>query len=181
MSESSAQLWQLLKTFTNIGLFTIGGGYAMIPLIEKNIVDDKHWATREELLDLIAVAQSCPGIFAVNISIFIGNKVQGTKGALASALGACLPSFVIILALAILFQQFRDNVYVQRFFLGLRPAVAALIAVPVFRLAKSAKLNKYNIWIPVVVALLIWLMGLNPVYAILAAGIGGYAYGQYLR
>ncbi len=153
----------------------------MIPLIEKNVVDDRHWTTREELLDLIAVAQSCPGIFAVNISIFIGNKVQGTKGAFVSALGACLPSFVIILALAVLFRQFRNNTYVDGFFLGLRPAVVALIAAPVFRMAKSAKLNRYNIWIPVVVALLIWLMGLNPVYAILAAGIGGYAYGQYMK
>ena len=92
-----------------------------------------------------------------------------------------MPSFVIILALALAFQQFRDNEYVERFFLGLRPAVVALIASPVFKLAKSARLTRYNIWIPITAALLIWLVGLNPIYVILIAGIGGYAYGQYIK
>ena len=174
-------LFELFLTFAKIGLFTIGGGYAMIPLIEKSIVDDKRWATAEELVDLIAVAQSCPGIFAVNISIFIGHKMRGVRGAFVCALGACLPSFLIILALAVVFQQFRDNVWVERFFLGLRPAVVALIAAPVFRMARSAKLTKQNVWIPAAAALLIWLAGVNPIYVILAAGIGGYAYGQYLK
>ena len=88
---------------------------------------------------------------------------------------------MIILALALAFQQFRDNEYVERFFLGLRPAVVALIASPVFKLAKSARLTRYNIWIPITAALLIWLVGLNPIYVILIAGIGGYAYGQYIK
>lgn len=153
----------------------------MIPLIEKNVVEDKQWVSHEELMDLIAVAQSCPGIFAVNISIFIGYKKAGIRGAFISTVGACLPSFVIILALALAFQQFRDNEYVERFFLGLRPAVVALIASPVFKLAKSARLTRYNIWIPITAALLIWLVGLNPIYVILIAGIGGYAYGQYIK
>lgn len=174
-------MFELFYTFAKIGLFTIGGGYAMIPLIEKTVVDEKHWATGEELVDLIAVAQSCPGIFAVNISIFIGHKTGGVKGAFVCALGACLPSFLIILALAFAFHHFRGNTYVERFFLGLRPAVVALIAAPVFKLAKSAKLTKQNVWIPVAAAMLIWLAGVNPIYVILAAGIGGYTYGQYLK
>ena len=174
-------MFELFVTFSKIGLFTIGGGYAMIPLIEKNVVEDKQWVSHEELMDLIAVAQSCPGIFAVNISIFIGYKKAGITGAFISTVGACLPSFVIILALALAFQQFRDNEYVERFFLGLRPAVVALIASPVFKLAKSARLTRYNIWIPITAALLIWLVGLNPIYVILIAGIGGYAYGQYIK
>lgn len=153
----------------------------MIPLIEESVVDKKNWVSRQELLDLIAVAQSCPGIFAANISIFIGHKLKGTKGAFVSALGVCLPSFLIILILAILFQQFRGNAYVDRFFLGIRPAVVALIAAPVFRLAKSAKLTRGNIWVPATAALLIWALGANPAYIILAAGIGGYAYGQYIK
>lgn len=172
---------ELFLTFAKIGLFTIGGGYAMIPLIEESVVDKKQWVTRQELLDLIAVAQSCPGIFAANISIFIGHRRYGTKGAFVSALGVCLPSFLIILVLAILFQQFRENEYVERFFLGIRPAVVALIAAPVFRLAKTAKLTPGNIWVPVFSALLIWIAGVNPAYIILAASIGGYAYGQYIR
>lgn len=173
--------FDLFKTFTKIGLFTIGGGYAMIPLIEESVVDKKHWVSHEELVDLIAVAQSCPGIFAVNISIFIGHKHGGVKGAIFSALGACLPSFLIILVLAVIFQHFRENSYVERFFMGLRPAVVALIAAPVFRMAKTAKLSKYNAWIPIAAALLIWLVGMNPIYVILAAAIGGYAYGQYIK
>ena len=113
-------MWELLKTFFQIGLFTIGGGYAMIPLIEQKVVDEKHWVGHDELLDLIAVAQSCPGIFAVNISIFIGNKRLGNKGAFISALGTCLPSFLCILLIALIFQQFRENVYVEHFFHGIQ-------------------------------------------------------------
>ena len=174
-------MFDLFKTFFQIGLFTIGGGYAMIPLIEQKVVDEKHWVGHEELVDLIAVAQSCPGIFAVNISIFIGYKTKGVWGAFMSTLGACLPSFVIILLIAFAFMQFRDNPWVEKFFRGLRPAVVALIASPVFRMAKSSHINRYNIWIPILATFAIWLMGVSPIYIILIAGLGGYAYGQYLR
>ena len=153
----------------------------MIPLIQRKVVEQRRWVSAEELLDLMAVAQSCPGIFAVNISIAIGHRHRGTWGAVVSAIGACLPSFVIILALAFFFQQFRQNVWVEHFFRGIRPAIVALIAQPVFQLAKSAKVNRYNVWIPVVSALLIWGMGVSPIFIILAAGIGGYAYGQYVK
>lgn len=174
-------MFELFKTFFQIGFFTIGGGYAMIPLIEQKVVDEKHWVGHEELLDLIAVAQSCPGIFAVNISIFIGNKRLGNKGAIASAIGTCLPSFLCILAIALVFQQFRENVWVEHFFRGIRPAVVALIAIPVFRMAKSAKINRYNIWIPLVAAFLIWILGVSPIFVVLAAGVSGYVYGKYLK
>jgi len=173
-------MFELFKTFFQIGLFTIGGGYAMIPLIEQKVVNEKAWVTTEELLDLIAVAQSCPGVFAVNISIFIGLKRLGNKGALVSAIGTCLPSFLCILAIALVFQQFRENAYVEHFFRGIRPAVVALIAIPVFRMAKSAKINRYNVWIPVASAFLIWMLGVSPVFVVLAAGVSGYVYGKYL-
>ncbi len=169
----------MFSTFFKIGLFTIGGGYAMIPFIEREVVDNHHWLKREELLDLMAVAQSCPGVFAVNISIFIGYKLRRTPGACLCALGTALPSFLIILAIALCFQQFRDNPYVERAFRGIRPGVVALIAAPVFRMAKSAKINRYNFWIPLVATIAIWLMGVNPVYVILIAGLGGYAYGVF--
>lgn len=174
-------LFDLFKTFFQIGLFTIGGGYAMIPLIQNKVVEEKKWVNEKELVDLIAVAQSCPGIFAVNISIFIGYKQLGVKGASFSALGTCLPSFIIILALAFFFQQFRDNVWVEHFFRGMRPAVVALIALPVFRMAKTASINRRNLWIPIVSALLIWLMDVSPIYIVLIAGVGGYVYGQYMK
>mgnify|MGYP002521768427 FL=1 len=173
--------WDLFRNFFHIGLFTIGGGYAMIPLIQQNVVEKKKWVSEAELVDLMAVAQSCPGIFAVNISIFIGYKLRGVKGALCSTLGACLPSFVIILSIAMIFQQFKDNEWVARFFRGIRPAVVALIAAPVFKMAQSARVTLGTLWIPVLSALLIWLVGVSPIYVILAAGLGGYAYGQLIR
>jgi len=174
-------IFDLFRTFFHIGLFTIGGGYAMIPLIENRVVDQKGWISREDLVDLIAVAQSCPGIFAVNISIFIGYRLRGTRGAFFSALGAALPSFIIILAIALVFQQFRHNWIVERIFRGIRPAVVALIAAPVFRMAKSARISWTNAWIPAVAALAIWLLGVSPIYVIMLAGIGGYAYGQFFK
>lgn len=170
--------WDLFSNFFRIGLFTIGGGYAMIPLIEAKVVDEKKWIEREELLDLIAVAQSCPGIFAINIGIFIGYKLKGLKGAILTTLGTALPSFLIILAIALIFHQFRDNIYVERIFRGIRPAVVALIAAPVFKMGKMAKIGLTNIWIPIVATLLIWAMGVSPIYVILLAGLGGYIYGQ---
>ena len=177
----SDSLWTLFLTFSHIGLFTIGGGYAMIPLIQKKVVEEKKWVSEEELVDLMAVAQSCPGIFAVNISIFIGYKLRKTTGAIISTLGACLPSFLIILAIALFFQHYRENIYVEKIFRGIRPAVVALIAAPVFRMAKTAKINKYTMWIPVMAALAIWLLGVSPIYVILLAGLGGFAYGQYVK
>ena len=166
------------STFFKIGLFTIGGGYAMVPLIEEEVVNKKKWLNQEDFIDLLAVSQSAPGVFAVNISIFIGYKLKKFPGALALALGAILPSFLIILGIALFFQQFKEYEAVENIFKGIRPAVVALIAAPTFTLAKSAKINRYNLWIPIVSALLIWLLGVSPVYVIAMAGIGGFIYGK---
>ena len=129
-------------TFFKIGLFTIGGGYAMVPLIEEEVVNKKQWITQEEFIDLLAVSQSVPGVFAVNFSIFIGYKLRKFPGALALALGAILPSFLIILAIALFFHQYTDYEVVENIFKGIRPAVVDLIAAPTFSMAKSAKINK---------------------------------------
>lgn len=168
-------------TFMRIGLFTIGGGYAMIPLIEADVVEKKRWVDKEEFLDLMAIAQSCPGIFAVNISIFIGYKLRGIRGSLACTLGTILPSFLIMLSIALFFQQMRGNATVESIFRGIRPAVVALIAAPVFKMGKSARITRTNIWIPVVAALLIWQFGVSPIYIIILAGLGGYLYGRYIQ
>ena len=170
--------WESFKTFFKIGMFTLGGGYAMIPLIEEEVVNRKQWVSKDEMLDLIAIAQSCPGVFAINIAIFIGYKLKKTRGALATTIGTALPSFLIILAIAIFFKQFEDNKIVAAMFRGIRPAVVALIAVPIFNLAKRAELNKWTIWIPIVSALLIWLLGVSPIWIIIAAGIGGFLWGK---
>ena len=161
-------------TFFKIGLFTFGGGYAMIPLIEAEVVEKHRWVTKDEFVDLIAIAQSCPGVFAINISTFIGYKLHRTAGAVSCALGTALPSFLIILLIAIFFHRFEDNPVVAAMFRGIRPAVVALIAVPTFRMARQAKLNRYTVWIPIVSALLIWLLGVSPIWIILVAAVGGY-------
>ena len=170
--------WESFSTFFRIGLFTLGGGYAMIPLIEEEVVNKKQWVSKDEMLDLIAIAQSCPGVFAINIATFIGYKLKKEWGAIATTIGTALPSFMIILLIAMFFHQFEDNRIVAAIFKGIRPAVVALIAVPTFNLAKRAQLNKWTLWIPVVSALLIWLLGVSPIWIIIAAGIGGYIYGR---
>ena len=169
------------STFFKIGLFTFGGGYAMIPLIESEVVEKHRWVTKEEFVDLIAIAQSCPGVFAINISTFIGYKLRRTAGAVSCALGTALPSFLIILLIAMFFRQFEDNPVVAAMFRGIRPAVVALIAVPTFKMARQAKLNRYTFWIPIVSALLIWLLGVSPIYIILVAALGGYISNYVVR
>ena len=160
-------------TFTKIGIFTLGGGYAMIPLIEREVVERHKWIGRDEMLDIIAVAQSCPGVFAVNISIMIGHKICGVRGAAVTAFSTALPSFVIILLIALFFRQFADNPTVAAVFRGIRPAVVALIAVPTYNMAKRAKVNLRNCWLPIGSALLICLFGISPVFVILAAVAAG--------
>ncbi len=165
--------------FFKIGAFTIGGGYAMIPLIENEIVTKRNWISKEDFLDLLAISQSAPGVLAVNIAIFIGYKLRGIRGSIITSLGTILPSFIIILAIALFFHQFKDNTVVERIFKGIRPAVVALIAAPTFTMARSAKINWYNFWVPVVSALLIWLLGVSPVWIIVGAGIGGFLWGKW--
>ena len=150
----------------------------MIPLIEEEVVNRHRWVSREEMLDLIAIAQSCPGVFAINIAIFIGYKLNKVRGAIATSLGTALPSFLIILIIAMFFHQFEDNKVVAAMFRGIRPAVVALIAVPTFNLGKRAQLNKFTIWIPIISALAIWLLGVSPIWIIILAGLGGYIYGR---
>jgi chromate transporter len=173
--------WDSFKTFFRIGAFTIGGGYAMIPLIETEVVDKHKWINREDFLDIIAIAQSCPGVFAINMSVFIGYKLKRLPGALCAALGTALPSFLMILLIAMFFVNFQDNAVVESIFRGIRPAVVALIAAPTFNLAKSAKISLVNCWIPIASALAIWLMGVNPIWVILVAGFGGYLYGMFVK
>lgn len=172
---------QFFSTFFRIGLFTLGGGYAMIPLIEEEVVNKRKWIDREAFLDLLAVAQTIPGVFAVNMSINIGYRLRKTRGAVTCALGCVLPSFLIILAIALFFHSFRDNKTMEAIFKGIRPAVVALIAAPCIKLARSARITLSNVWLPVGATLLIWLLGVSPVYIILAVGIGGYMYGRYVK
>lgn len=179
MSETSHIYWKAFSIFFKLGAFTLGGGYAMVPLIENEIVTKRHWLAKEDFIDLLAIAQSSPGILAVNISIFIGYRLRGWRGSIVTALGTILPSFLIILAIALFFHSFKENAVVERIFKGIRPAVVALIAAPTFSMAKSAKINRRNLWIPVVSAGLIWLLGFSPIWIIILAGLGGFLCGKW--
>lgn len=169
---------QLFMTFAKIGSFTLGGGYAMVPVMQKEIVDKKGWLASDEFMDILAVSQATPGLFAMNMASHIGYKLKGTLGGIVGALAVALPSIIAILLIAMFFQAFKDNIYVEKIFMGIRPAVVALIAAPCFSMARTAKINRYNIWIPVVAALLICAFGVSPIWVILAAGIGGFIYGR---
>lgn len=172
--------WTLFLTFLKIGVGTIGGGYAMLPLIQREVVD-RGWLSKEDFIDLFSVAQSLPGIFAVNISIFVGYKLKKNMGSVVCALGTILPSFLIILLIATFFTQVQNNEWVEKIFKGLRPAVVALIAVPCITTARSIKLNYLTMIIPIVAALLIWMGGVSPVWIILAAIAGGLVYGLKIK
>jgi chromate transporter len=150
----------------------------MIPLIESDVVERNRWVEKNDFVDLLAVAQSAPGVFAVNMAVFIGYRLRGVPGALAASFGCVLPSVIIILLIALFFRQFRHIEVVNNVFKGLRPAVVALIAVPVFNVAKSAKVGWTMAWIPVLSALLIVAFGVSPIYVIIAAGIAGFVYGK---
>ena len=154
----------------------------MLPLIQREVVDRKGWIDEEEFLNMIALAQAAPGLIAVNSAIFIGWRIGGWRGVAGAVLGAVLPSFLIILAIAMVFRDWKELPAVEAAFKGIRPAVVALIAAPLFKLAKSAMKAKgegkkgertlaYNLWpltISLVAALLIWLGHVNPVWVILA-------------
>lgn len=153
----------------------------MIPLIENDVVERNGWLKKDEFLDLLAVAQSAPGVFAVNMAVFVGYKLRGKRGALAASFGCVLPSVVIILLIALFFRRFRHIEVVNNIFMGIRPVVVALIAVPVFNVARSAKLSWMTAWIPVLSALLIVQFGVSPIYVIIVAGVAGFIYGRVGR
>ena len=173
---------QLFLTYFKIGTFTLGGGYAMLPLIQREIVERKHWISEEEFVNMIALAQAAPGLIAVNSAIFIGWRCGGWKGVLGAVLGAVLPSFVIILTIAMIFSEWKNYPAVEAIFKGIRPAVVALIVAPLLGIAKREIVSKKaaknsepqtinNAWfllVSLVAALLIWLVGVNPVWVILA-------------
>ncbi|MDE7116532.1 MAG: chromate transporter, partial [Muribaculaceae bacterium] len=171
-------LWRLFASFFKIGAFTFGGGWAMISIIEREIVDKYHWIERDDFLDLLAIAQSLPGILAVNIATAVGDKLRGTKGSVIASLGTILPSFLIILAIAVFLtpDMIKNNRVISAIFMGIRPAVVALIIAPVLTSAKAAKIGWKTVWIPLSVALLISIdQGFisNPIlYIILGGAIG---------
>ena len=166
--------FELFKTFFQIGLFTFGGGYAMIPLIEAEM-RRKNWISEEDMPDIIVLAQSAPGILAVNMAIYSGYRLRGIKGALAASLGAVLPSFVIILLIAMLFSGIKDNPTVLKIFRGIRPVAVGLILVPAVNLARKG-CRKWWAWLVLAASLVaVAFLKISPIYIILVTIIAAVA------
>lgn len=179
--EMKTPLWRLFASFFKIGAFTFGGGWAMISIIEREIVDKYHWIEKDDFLDLLAIAQSLPGILAVNIATAIGDKLRGTRGSIIASLGTILPSFLIILAIAIFLtpDMIKNNRVISSIFMGIRPAVVALIIAPVLTSAKAAKIGWKTVWIPLLVAFTISIdQGFisNPILYIILGALGGFLF-----
>ena len=163
----------LFLIFFNIGTFTLGGGYAMVPLIQNEIVNKKKWIEEEEFVKLLALAQSSPGALAVNVSVFVGYKMKRLLGLITTVLGATLPSFIIILVIASLFSNIQDNIYVIKAFKAIRPMVVALIAASVYTIGKSAKINKKTLWIVILVAAMVAFFKFPPIVMIILGAFLG--------
>lgn len=159
-------LWRIFCVFAKIGAFTIGGGYAMIPIIRDELVK-RGWLTDEEILDIIALAQSAPGVLAVNMSIFAGYKMRGTKGSIAATLGSILPSFLTILLIAMLFAGYKDNPVVVRIFKGIRPVVVSLIIVPMINMARKGNKTWWAWLISAVTLVAVAFLGFSPIWILL--------------
>lgn len=166
----------MFMSFFKIGAFTFGGGYAMIPLIQTEVVDNQKWIEKEEFVDILVIAQSFPGALAVNTSIFIGYKIGGAIGAILALLGTILPSFIIILIVVSFFMQFRSNYYVDLVFKGIGAAVPMLVLIAVISLSTSVDKNFKNLLIVIITVILVSIVKLHPVLVIVLSGIYGYLF-----
>lgn len=171
LNKSHAMLLKLFTTFFKIGLFSFGGGFAMIPLIQREVIEKHKWIDEKDFLDMLVLAQSTPGPIAVNTSVFVGYKMAGVAGAIMATLGTVLPSFMVILLLALFFAEVRENRYVDAAFRAMRPAVVALIVAPLIGLVKGMKW--YMMAVAAAVAIAVWYFGFSPAYLIAIALVGG--------
>ncbi|NLV89645.1 MAG: chromate transporter [Tissierellia bacterium] len=171
-------LLNMFITFFKIGAFTFGGGYAMIPIIQEEVVSKKKWIEDSEFMDALAVAQGSPGPMAVNTSIYVGYRIAGLPGALTAVLGTILPSFLIILAIATFFYQFRNYAIIDKIFLGIRPAVVALILSAVYKLMRKTKFGYKRLLISLAALLAIVFLDISPIYLVIAGGVGAVIYNK---
>ena len=159
-------LWKIFTVFAKIGAFTIGGGIPMIAAIKSELVERK-WLNDEDFIDIITLAQTAPGLFAVNISILTGHRLRGTKGSVVATIASCLPPFLIILMVAMFFTAFQENEYVIRAFKGIRPVVAALIGVPLTSMIKATKMKWWSWTVMLVSLVLVTFLNVSPIYILI--------------
>ncbi len=163
------ELAELFLTFAKIGVMTFGGGYAMLPMLEREVVAEKKWATSEELLDYFAVGQCTPGIIAVNTATFIGYKNKGIPGAIAATAGVIFPSLVIIILIAAFLQNFAESEFVKHAFMGVRAVVAALIVGAVIKFFKSGVKDLTGLVIFLLAFVLAGILGISSIYVVIGA------------
>ena len=168
---------EIFWSFLKIGAFTFGGGYAMIPLIQYEVISRRGWLTEQEFIDLLTIAQTAPGPIALNTAVFVGYKFRRYWGALAAVLGVVIPSFAIILVIAMFFAGIRNNVWVDAAFKGMRPAVVALIVAPIVGLTKG--MHWVGLSIALATAVTVWYFGFSPIWLIIAGAIGGVLWVAY--
>ena len=165
--EGKVSLWRLFGVFSKIGAFTIGGGYAMIPVVGREMTD-RGWMSEHEFEDVVVLAQSAPGLLAVNMAIYARYRLRGTRGSIVATLGAVLPSFLAIILIAGVLANFKDNEVVRRIFQGVRPTVIALILVPAIRLARRGN-KKWWMWaLTILTIALVAFLKFSPLWIIIA-------------
>ena len=162
---------ELFASFFKIGIFTFGGGYAMVSIIQREVIDSRGWIKEQEFLDLLTLAQSAPGPISLNTAVFVGYKMYGYRGAVTALAGVVLPSFIIMLLVAAFFSQVRHNTVIDAAFKGIRPVVVALMFAPIIGFVKG--MRSYAIAIAIAISLIIWYVGISPVYILFVGGIIG--------
>ncbi len=171
-------LWELFSAFFTIGAMTFGGGYAMLPMLEREIVSKHKWATQEEILNYFAIGQCTPGVIAVNTATFVGYKTKGAVGGVVATLGVVAPSLVIITVIAMVLQNFMDIVWVQNAFAGIRVAVCALITASVIKLVKTNVKKYWHIALAVIAFVVVALLKLSTVYVVVGCAVLIFIFGK---
>lgn len=167
------KILEMFISFFKIGAFTFGGGYAMIPLIEEEVVKNKKWLKKEEFIDVLVVSQSIPGAMAINCSTFLGYKIGGVIGAIMALLAVVLPSFLVILTIALFFMQFRDSYYINVAFMGITAAVPMLVLIGAISLSKGLEKNKRTIITIIIAVIALVFFDIHPIVVIIASAIYG--------
>jgi chromate transporter len=167
------QLWDIFWVFFKIGVFTFGGGLAMLPLIQKEVVDKRQWISEPEILDIFAISQSVPGVIAINSAIFIGKRVMGLRGAVVATLGVVLPAFISIILIITILIGLRGNIVVEKVFTGIRAASAALILLAALKLGKTAVKGKAGYFIALISFGMIVIFDIHAMWAVIFGGIAG--------
>lgn len=166
--------FELFRSFFKIGIFTFGGGYAMIPIIEREVITRRGWIGEKEFYDLLTLAQSAPGPISLNTAVFVGYKMYGYRGALSALLGVVLPSFVILLLVAMFFSQIRQNPIVDAAFRGMQPIVVAIMLAPVLGFTRGMHWSMMSV--AAALALVVWHFELSPIYFLIVGGVAGLAW-----